>query len=110
MTPPAVDGICSLCNSELYGKVIMIAGKNYHHRCFCCCQCRKPLSSEAFRMRKVFFEVFSNLYFRTIYIALIATVLSLKECVPSVRTILPMTNLSKPWESSTIAYVLPCLV
>lgn len=59
MTPPAVDGICSLCNSELYGKVIMIAGKNYHNRCFCCCQCRKPLSSDAFRMRKVNLKTFA---------------------------------------------------
>ena len=58
MAPPSADGICSLCNSELYGKVIKIAGKNYHNRCFCCCQCRKPLSSEAFRMRKVGLRAF----------------------------------------------------
>lgn len=42
-----------MCNSELCGTVIEVAGRHYHNRCFYCCKCRKQLGHEEFRMRDV---------------------------------------------------------
>ena len=53
MSTGKIYGECYMCNSELCGTVIEVAGRHYHNRCFYCCKCRKQLGREEFRMRDV---------------------------------------------------------